>query len=106
MTDDVGDAIPENGEEGEVKEIGKVTEAQVLNLSTKLASHWKKLAPKLGIADEKLAEISEKEISDDDKCLALLKAWVEVEGLGATQDEIVYILEGLKLASAIEGVFA
>ena len=34
------------------------------------------------------------------------KAWVEVEGLGATQDEIVYILEGLKLASAIEGVFA
>eukprot|EP00092_Neocalanus_flemingeri_P011999 GFUD01012936.1.p1 GENE.GFUD01012936.1~~GFUD01012936.1.p1 ORF type:complete len:653 (-),score=159.55 GFUD01012936.1:48-2006(-) len=107
MTADVGDAIAENlnGEEGEVKESGKVTEAQVSDLASKLASHWKKLAPKLGIADDKLAEISEKDISDDDKCLALLKAWVEIEGLGATQDEIVYILEGLKLVSTIEGVF-
>eukprot|EP00091_Calanus_sinicus_P023443 TRINITY_DN7922_c0_g1_i1.p1 TRINITY_DN7922_c0_g1~~TRINITY_DN7922_c0_g1_i1.p1 ORF type:complete len:291 (-),score=114.46 TRINITY_DN7922_c0_g1_i1:52-924(-) len=106
MNADVGDAIAENGEEGEVKETGRVTDAQLVDLSTKLADSWKKLAPKLGIADDKLAEISENDDSDGNKCLALLKAWVEVEGPGATQDEIVYILEGLKLASAIEGVFA
>eukprot|EP00090_Calanus_glacialis_P013654 TRINITY_DN2230_c0_g1_i1.p1 TRINITY_DN2230_c0_g1~~TRINITY_DN2230_c0_g1_i1.p1 ORF type:complete len:654 (-),score=223.35 TRINITY_DN2230_c0_g1_i1:66-2027(-) len=106
MSADVGDAIAENGEEGEVKETGRVTDAQLVDLSFKLADDWKKLAPKLGIADDKLTEISENDDSDGDKCLALLKAWVEVEGPGATQEEIVYILEGLKLASDIEGVFA
>jgi len=107
MTDDVGDAIADNNaEDGEVKESGKVTSAQLVELSSKLASFWKKLAPKLGIADEKLSEISESGESDEEKCLALLKAWVEVEGPGATQDEIVYILEGLKLTSEVEGVFA
>jgi len=107
MTDDVGDAIADNNaEDGEVKESGKVTSAQLVELSSKLAAFWKKLAPKLGIADEKLSEISESGESDEEKCLALLKAWVEVEGLGATQDEIVYILEGLKLTSEVEGVFA
>ena len=71
-----------------------------------MADNWKKLALKLGIADDKLSKISENNDSDGDKCLALLKAWVEVEGPGATQDEIVYILKGLKLASSIEGHFA
>jgi len=105
MNADVGDDIAENGEEVEAKDSGKVTDVQVSDLATKLASHWKKLSPKLGIADDRLAEISEKDDGDEEKCLALLKEWVEIEGVGATQDEIVYILEGLKLASAIEGVF-
>ena len=107
MNADVGDAIGENnGEEGEVKESGRVTDAQLKDLSSNLASHWNKLAPKLGVPDEKLAEISEKCETDEDKCLALLKVWVEVEGPGATKDEIVYILEGLKLSSVADGVFA
>jgi len=107
MNADVGDAIGENnGEEGEVKESSRVTDAQLKDLSSNLASHWNKLAPKLGVSDEKLAEISEKCETDEDKCLALLKVWVEVEGPGATKDEIVYILEGLKLSSAADGVFA
>ena len=61
---DVGDSIAENGEEGEVKETGRVTDAQLLDLSTKLADNWKKLALKLGTDDDKLAEISEKDDSD------------------------------------------
>ena len=89
-----------------MKETGRVTDAQLVDLSFKLADDWKKLAPKLGIADDKLSKIYENNDSDGDKCLALLKAWVEVEGPGATQDEIVYILKGLKLASSIEGHFA
>jgi len=107
MNADVGDAIGENnGEEGEVTESGRVTDAQLKDLSSNLSSHWNKLIPKLGVPDEKLAEISEKCETDGVKCLALLKVWVEVEGPGATKDEIVYILEGLKLSSAADGVFA
>ena len=87
-------------------ERGRWRRRRLVDLSNKLADNWKKLALKLGIADDKLTEISENDDSDGDKCLALLKAWVEVEGPGATQEEIVYILEGLKLASDIEGVFA
>merc|ERR1719369_219959 len=103
--EDAGDNLAENCDEGdgEGKASGRITDAEVLELSAKLASHWKKLAPKLGLPDEKLAEIGDnKENSDEEKCLALLSAWVEIEGLEATQDEIVYILEGLKLANIIE----
>jgi hypothetical protein len=67
-------------------DVGRVTDVQLADLSIKLANNWKKLALKLGIADDKLAEISEKIYSDVDKRLALLKVWVDVEGLGATQD--------------------
>ena len=70
-----------------------------------LADHWLKLAPKLGVADDKLKEIKAKDAGDEEKCLELLTLWQEIEGEGATRDEIVYILEGLKLASCIEGVF-
>ena len=62
------------------------------------------MSPKLGISDEKISEI-EKENSDEERCLSLLKTWVEIEGEGATRDEIVYVLEGLKLSSEIEGIF-
>merc|ERR1712029_967745 len=36
--------------------------------------------------------------------LAMLKKWVKEEGEGATRDEIQYILEGLKLEAAMDGV--
>jgi len=83
----------------------KVTESQLVDLSIKLADHWAKLVPKLGIADDKLEEIKTKYDRDDSKCLHLLNAWQEMEGDGATKDEIIYILEGLKLVDFIEGVF-
>merc|ERR1712029_1227036 len=83
----------------------KVTESQLVDLSIKLADHWAKLVPKLGIADDKLEEIKTKYDRDDSKCLHLLNAWQEMEGDGATKDEIIYILEGLKLVDCIEGVF-
>lgn len=102
MNDDVGDAIPENT--AEVAKEGKVTDAQVVELAKRLSSHWKKLAPKLGITDDKMSEISGEE-DGEAACLALLQAWVEMEAEGATKEEILYILEGLKLNTVVSGVF-
>ena len=91
--------------EAPTKENSKIEEEQMVQLSSKLASHWLKLAPKFGVPDDKLAEIKNQDGEDEAKCLQLLKVWVEIEGEGATKDEIIYILEGLKLAQCIEGVF-
>ena len=91
--------------EAPTKENSKIEEEQMVQLSSKLASHWLKLAPKFGVPDEKITEIKNQDGDDESKCLQLLKVWVEVEGEGATKEEINYILEGLKLVSCIEGVF-
>ena len=107
-TDVSQDGDPEmDTEEAEApaKENSKIEEEQMVQLSSKLSSHWLKLAPKFGVSDEKLSEIKKQDGDDEAKCLQLLKVWVEIEGEGATKDEIIYILEGLKLASCIEGVF-
>ena len=34
--------------------VGVLTDAQCAELASKLASHWRKLAPKLGLAEEKV----------------------------------------------------
>ena len=91
--------------EAPTKENSKIEEEQMVQLSSKLASHWLKLAPKFGVPDEKIMEIKNQDGDEEAKCLQLLRVWVEVEGEGATKEEINYILEGLKLVSCIEGVF-
>ena len=35
----------------------------------------------------------------------MLTKWLEMEKDGATKEEITYILEGLKMSKALEGVF-
>jgi hypothetical protein len=35
----------------------------------------------------------------------MLTKWSEDEGSGATNDEIVYIVEGAKMSEALQGVF-
>ena len=100
----------ENGEGGQEAQENaegnaKVTDEQAAALAEKLAAHWLKLAPKFGVADDKLREIKENASEEQEKCLELIKLWQEIEGEGATKDEIIYILEGLKLASLIDGVF-
>ena len=97
--------LEETETETQAKENSKVNEEQITQLASKLSPHWLKLAPKFGVSDEKLADIKKMSEDDEAKCLALLKVWVEMEGEGATKDEIVYILEGLKLTSCIEGMF-
>jgi len=82
----------------------KVTNEQVGELAKRLSTHWKKLAPKLGIQEDKMLEIQGEEDSEA-ACLALLQAWVEMEGDGATKEEIQYILDGLKLGHQMDGVF-
>ena len=75
--DEVGDAIPEgSGPEPPSKpaEVGdapllplssphQVTEDQCSELASRLAGHWRKLAPKLGIGEERLVQI-EAEVGD------------------------------------------
>jgi len=102
---EVGEGEENGASEEDATANPKVTEEQLVDLASKLADHWSKLAPKLGIADDKLKEIKEKYEKDDEKCLHLLNAWQEMEGDGATKDEIIYILEGLKLVDCVEGVF-
>ena len=40
-----------------------------------------------------------------DQIFAVLKKWAEDEGSGATNDEIIYIMEGAKLSEALTDVF-
>ena len=40
-----------------------------------------------------------------DQILLMLKKWSEDEGPGATNEEIIYILECLKMAIAVKDVF-
>merc|ERR1719445_2369217 len=101
---DIGEATEENNGDA-ANANSKVTEEQTVQLAAKLSEHWLKLAPKFGIADDKVSQIKAKDSSDEEKCSDLIKLWLEIEGEGATKDEIIYILEGLKLASCIEGVF-
>ena len=103
--EDSTDVSQDGDNEMETEDNSKIEDEQMVLLSSKLSSHWLKLAPKFGVSDEKLTEIKNQDADDEAKCLQLLKVWVEIEGEGATKDEIIYILEGLKLASCIEGVF-
>jgi len=102
---DVSQEEMETEEADTARENSKVDEAQMVQLASKLSSHWLKLAPKFGVPDEKITEIKSLTGDDEAKCLELLKVWVEIEKEGATKEEIIYILEGLKLASCIDGVF-
>merc|ERR1719427_784732 len=65
--------------ETETKENNKVDESQIIQLASKLSSHWLKLAPKFGVPEEKLSEIKSLEGDEEAKCLELLKVWVEIE---------------------------
>ena len=54
--DEVGDAIPDQAglEEAKFSSSGLVTDCHCTELAARLAEHWKKLAPKLGLSDEKV----------------------------------------------------
>ncbi len=41
-----------------------------------------------------------------ERALLMLTKWAEMEGEGATKDEITYILQGLKMTDALIGVFS
>jgi len=108
--DEVGDAIPEaagGAEAGDKADsaAGVLTDAQCAELASKLAGHWRKLAPKLGLAEEKVAAMEAEVDGEEDRCALVFAAWKDQEGEGATREEINYVLEGLKLSSKIEGLF-
>jgi THO complex subunit 1 len=82
----------------------KLTDDQLTVLAGKLAESWEKLVPKFGLTPEKVDECKAG-ADNEERCLKLLKAWVQEEGEGASPDEITYILGSLKLNQLIEGVF-
>jgi len=98
--DEVGDSIPEPKSESSL-----VTEVQVTELASRLATHWRRIAPKLGLAEEKVATVEREVQGEEERCHHLLTAWIQQEGEGATHEEIIYVLEGLKLSHLVEGVF-
>ncbi|TRY63385.1 hypothetical protein TCAL_11711 [Tigriopus californicus] len=80
------------------------TETMLEKLAVKVGKYWKKMAPKLGVADEAVAKIGQEDGEDKDRCLKLFKQWIEIEAEGATVDEMIYILEGLKMKPLAEGI--
>ena len=54
-----------------------------------MAPHYSTLIPKLGLSNEKVEECKQgDDLLDTEICLKLLMAWVELEGDGASPDEI------------------
>ena len=92
-------------------------------LAVKVAPNWKKLVSKLGLSKDEVAAI-EKEKEDEKgrekrneqtsfgyhitflpgRAELMFKKWSETEGEGATHDELLYILEGLKMKDVAEGL--
>jgi len=97
------DNTMDEGKDEEGGEKNKCSEEQLEALSELLAENYTKLAPKLGIEKDKVVEIEEQKLGRKKTCLELLKLWVEMEGEGATKDEILYIVEGLKDLKDEEG---
>ena len=40
-----------------------------------------------------------------ERAVLMLTKWAEMEGDGATREEITYLLEGLKMKDVLDGVF-
>ena len=89
------------------KEDNACTAEMLTKLAEKIAKDWKKLVPKLGLTPDDVKKIND-DGKDDDKAKAklMLDKWVEIEGEGATKDEMMYILEGLKMGSLAEGILS
>ncbi|XP_076038160.1 THO complex 1-like protein Hpr1 [Oratosquilla oratoria] len=65
---------------------------------------WKLLAKKLSFAPDEILYMSEKP-TEEEQAAFLLQLWVENEREDANKEELLYKLEGLKMAHVAEGVF-
>ena len=63
------------------------------------------LIPSSTLPDAPTSSSSSQAEEDTDRLTLVLAAWKDQEGEGATQEEMLYILEGLKLQGKVEGVF-
>ena len=107
------------------EDLSVLTESDLKALSTKISSQWKKLVPKFGLPNSVLDKIEADNSADEGRkklnvcceflmtflfklfigrAMALLEAWKSAEGEEASKEELLYILEGLKLKSLGEGV--
>jgi len=104
---EMGDSMEKEDEESDMKVPLRCTVEQLEALSKLLGEHYTKLAPKLGIEKDKVKEVEETHEKNDERCLALLSLWAEMEGDGATREEIAYIVDGLKVSGvSLDQAFA
>jgi THO complex subunit 1 len=102
---EMGESMEKEEDESEMKGSVRCTPEQLAALSKILADHYSKLAPKLGIEKEDVKKFEEAHEKNDERCLALLAQWSEMEGDGATKDEISYIVAGLKVGVTLDDAF-
>jgi len=82
------------------------TKEQLEKLASNLGENWPKLLPKLGM-DKSEEEKLTREGKDHTECaMAMLTKWQEMEGEGATKEEITYVVERLKLNHVLDSVFS
>jgi len=100
-----------NGTNG-TKEVGKTeasadlcTKENLSKIASNLGEEWPKLLPKLGLSQEDGEKFTKDGKTSQERGELMLTKWLEIEGEGATKEEITYILEGLKMSKALEGVF-
>ncbi len=95
----------------ETKEAGKeskpdiVTVEQMEKLAANLGDKWKKFIPKLAFSKEDQAKFETEGKSDKEAAVLMFKKWAEAEGDGAVKDELVYVVESLKMGDMLKGVF-
>ena len=75
---DKGDeGVKKKGSVSTKEEVATLSEKDLANLSEKLSSHWKKLAPKLGLASSLIDKI-EADHATDEGCVLKFRVSVEV----------------------------
>lgn len=98
-----------NGAATKGTESGKVglhcTEEQLKKLADNIGDQWRKVLPKLGLDTKVNQQFEAAETDEKKQALLMLEKWVAEEGEAATKEDLVYILEGLKMDSVVEGVF-
>lgn len=89
----------------EVPENLVCTKEQLEKLASNLGEHWPKLMPKLGIDKGEEETLTKAGKDHKERASLMLKKWAEMEGEGATKEEITYVLERLKMSHVLESVF-
>ncbi|KAK3886475.1 hypothetical protein Pcinc_009346 [Petrolisthes cinctipes] len=98
--------MEDGGERTELRAISdEERQALARNLQALGKDKWKILAKKLGNEPDEIEYIESQEPNDEARAAYVLKLWVGAEGDDANQENLIYTLEGLKMAQVANGVF-
>jgi len=82
------------------------TKEQLEKLASNLGENWPKLLPKLGMDKSEEEKLTSEGKTHAECAMAMLTKWQEMEGEGATKEEITYVVERLKLNHVLDSVFS